>query len=249
MKYYIFTLIVGGLLSLNTSAKSADNIIEEDVLNLFFQQANDFLMQKVDRDGLVDYAEIAKNPESLNGLIEKIGIIDLKESSSIEKQAFYINAYNLLVIDKLVKSGIPNSPLDDKEFFNREDIVVGKEKMSLDELEKDVLFGLEKDPRFHFALVCGAKGCPPLKTQAYTPKNLKRLLNDGAVWAANYPKFTRIDRVVKKLYLSQIFVWYAEDFTSESSTLIDYINQYLPKSISEDFEIEFYDYDWSINKQ
>ena len=28
-----------------------------------------------------------------------------------------------------------------------------------------------KDPRLHFALVCGAKGCPQIIPEAYLPKN------------------------------------------------------------------------------
>ena len=34
------------------------------------------------------------------------------------------------------------------------------------------------DPRIHFALVCGAKSCPPIKM--YTPDNLEEGLNSAA---------------------------------------------------------------------
>ena len=34
------------------------------------------------------------------------------------------------------------------------------------------------DPRLHFALVCGAKSCPPIKM--YTPDNLEEGLNSAA---------------------------------------------------------------------
>ena len=35
------------------------------------------------------------------------------------------------------------------------------------------------DPRIHFALVCGAKSCPPIKL--YTPENLEEALDSAGV--------------------------------------------------------------------
>ena len=59
---------------------------------------------------------------------------------------------------------------------------------------------------------------------------------------------------LKTLYLSQIFNWYEKDFTSEQSSLIDFVLPYLSKDDQQflkknKIKIKFLEYDWNLNTQ
>ena len=51
---------------------------------------------------------------------------------------------------------------------------------SLDQIEHDVIRARFGDPRVHFALVCAALGCPPLRAEAYRGETLDPQLDDQA---------------------------------------------------------------------
>ncbi|MEZ4886378.1 MAG: DUF547 domain-containing protein [Chitinophagales bacterium] len=224
---------------------------EEDIptnaLNQFFETANQFLNQSVS-NGLVGYSSLKKST-ILNELVEQIASADLNDVGSAEKQAFYINAYNILVIKSILENNIPSSPLDVLGFFDAKKHKVAGQTMTLDELEKGRLFGLKKDPRFHFVAVCGAKGCPQIEPFAYTPSKLNAQLNRQTQKALNDPNFTRVNDAENKVELSEIFKWYGSDFTQDGKSVIEFINEYRNQAIPTDYAVDYYPYDWKVNKR
>lgn len=212
----------------------------------YFQATNQFLNQYVS-GGLIAYSKIKKN--TIAPLIEQIATADLSQSNSTEKQAFYINSYNLLVIKSLIDNGTPSSPLDVLGFFDAKKHKVAGQSITLDQLEKGKLFGLKKDPRFHFVAVCGAKGCPQIEPFAYSPSNLNAQLNRQTKKAINNPNFIRVKDDEQKVELSEIFKWYAGDFTQGGKSVLDYINQYRNTPIPTSYQVGYYPYDWKINKK
>ncbi|MGB1242908.1 MAG: DUF547 domain-containing protein [Chitinophagales bacterium] len=207
---------------------------------------NGFLKKYVS-GGLVSYKSIKKG--EIKQLAEQIAAVDLSKSSSLEKQAFYINSYNILVVKSLLDTNIPSSPLDVLGFFDARKHPVAGQSLTLDELEKGKLFGLKKDARFHFAAVCGAKGCPQIETFAYSPSNLNAQLNRQTKKALNNTSFTRVNETEKKVELSEIFKWYESDFTQGGKSVIEYINQYRNTPIPTDYAVTYYPYDWKVNKK
>eukprot|EP01023_Acetabularia_acetabulum_P014134 TRINITY_DN16945_c0_g1_i9.p2 TRINITY_DN16945_c0_g1~~TRINITY_DN16945_c0_g1_i9.p2 ORF type:complete len:245 (-),score=37.98 TRINITY_DN16945_c0_g1_i9:139-873(-) len=116
-----------------------------------------------------------------------------------------------------------------------------------------------KDPRIHFALVCGAKSCPPIKL--YTPTNLDEGLESAAV------SFVESEVVLKDdntLEMSKIFDWYGADFGSKLD-LVKFIQeraneplkQQLGKFVEEaqnsggklKLKFSFKTYDWGANEK
>ncbi|MEL6926948.1 MAG: DUF547 domain-containing protein, partial [Bacteroidota bacterium] len=63
----------------------------------FFNQADAFFKAQV-KNGLVDYSTLKSNAQ-LRTLIQQIENADLSTADTDTKKAFYINAYNLLVIN------------------------------------------------------------------------------------------------------------------------------------------------------
>ena len=70
-------------------------------LDDFFTAANNFLV-KYTSDGKVDYSGIKTEGTSIKELYETIGTTDLGNADKNTRTAFYLNAYNIIVIHSLV---------------------------------------------------------------------------------------------------------------------------------------------------
>lgn len=234
---YISILIVSLFISLITTAQTTAE---------FYKGVDAFLGTHV-KNGKVDYAAIKKDPTHLKALIEHTNSIKVSKSNAKDYQAFWINAYNLHVIDGLVSNYPTKSPLDNKGFFDKTKRSVSGEKLTLNDIENKKLRAQFNDARFHFVLVCGAIGCPPLISNAYKPSSLEKQLETQTKKAINNPSFIKVKG--NKLSVSQIFEWYKEDFNQKGSTTVSFINSYLNTPVSGNAKVSFYDYNWSINKQ
>ncbi|MFT5567825.1 MAG: hypothetical protein ACI81Y_002780 [Glaciecola sp.] len=211
----------------------------------FFDQADTFFKKYVMDNG-VDYKTLSSSRESMKPLMDYIANSDYSSWGLETQKAYLINAYNILVISKLKNNYPVKSPMDIPAFFDSNSELVNGEQISLNHLEKSILFGLESDPRFHFVLVCGAKGCPPIAIFAYRPSSLEEQLESQTSLALNDDLFVKYNEDINSLGLSKIFEWYAKDFGGKKK-LINYINTYRTTPVSMDANVYHYDYDWSIN--
>jgi hypothetical protein len=218
-------------------------IAKSQVDGSFFDEADSFLKKYV-QNKLIDYQAAAGDPH-LQSLINRIGSANLEKVNSNGKQAFYINAYNLIVIYSATKAYPTKSVLKVNGFFDGQKHLVAGEKITLNQLEKERLFKLKEDARFHFVLVCGALGCPPLANYAYTPNQLESQLEARTIRALNDPDFIRVKR--KAVQLSKIFKWYAKDFGTTNNAMIEFINNFRTQKIPDGTKLEYYEYDWTIN--
>jgi len=209
-----------------------------------------FFKKFVDADGRINYVAIKRNPLELKGLLRRIETFDAASAPADERKAFYINAYNLLVISQVVE----RYPLASVEkvpgFFDKTTVSVAGDKLTLNDLEKTKLHDAYHDPRLHFVLVCAAKGCPKLNRDAYTGNSLDAQLTVQTRKVLQDPDFIRVDAAAKKAHLSQIFKWYEADFKASGKTGLAYINQYRDnKPIPASYAVDYYPYDWTLNAQ
>lgn len=213
----------------------------QDFGQSFFNEADAFFKRYV-TDGRVNYSALQTTGDLMPLIItiEKIKINSIPEDS---KKAFYINAYNLHVIDLALKSYPIQSVKDIPGFFEKKKIIVGGKEMSLNKFEKDYMLKPYKDPRLHFVLVCGALGCPPITNFAYIPSELESQLQQQTKLALNDPSFIRTSE--NKTEISQIFKWYTEDFGGGKKEVIQYINSYREQAISQN--TSYYKYNWTLN--
>lgn len=226
---------------------------EQDLLALegvedFTQSTNEFLQDNV-KNGMVDYKGVKQHFPRVEQLYQQIGNISLDAASDIEKKAFYINVYNIIVIHQIAKAYPVNSPMDIDGFFDKTKHPVAGEMLTLNQLEKEKLMQSYKDPRIHFVLVCAAMSCPPLDNTAFKAQTLDRQLAARTELALNSPDFIKVNNTQKKVEISKIFEWYQGDFTRNGQTVLAYINQYRDKKIPSNYEVGYYEYDWSLNKQ
>ncbi|MFK8045523.1 MAG: DUF547 domain-containing protein [Crocinitomicaceae bacterium] len=212
--------------------------------NNFINLADSFLKKNV-IEGRVDYKSIAENPTELYALVN---IITLQDVPEMDRKAYLINAYNILVISNIVTEYPVLSPQEISGFFENKNQIVANKKMSLNGLEKDLLFKVYNDPRLHFVLVCGALGCPPITNFAYRTDILEEQLNTQSHLALN-SDFVKVADERKTVFLSEIFKWYVDDFGGNNKSSIDYINNFRKNKIPSTYKVAFYDYDWRINVQ
>lgn len=234
MKLFIFILLF------------SSGLMKAQDTSQFFMSADEFFNTYVE-NGRVKYAEIKQNPKLLNELLSQAKKFEVSPDNPEEYKAFWINAYNLAVINGIVKKYPVDSPLDIAGFFDEQKHSLGLQSVTLDEVEHKILFGnFPDEERFHFVLVCAAQSCPPLISEAYKPETLEKQLETQTRKALNDPDFVRLKN--NKVLFSEIMNWFREDFASGGKTLIEYTNQYRKVPIPKDLETGFYKYNWKLNK-
>lgn len=217
-------------------------------VSAFFTDCDMFLNKHVSGTK-VDYSTIKKDTKELDNLINTINKIDVSKADDKNLKAFYINAYNIIMINAIVSKYPVKSPMDIAGIFDTAKYPIAGSKLTLNEIENKMIRAKYNDARIHFVLVCGANGCPPITNFAYTPELLDKKLNEQTKLAINNPNFIKINEKNKTVKVSQIFEWYKKDFISENSSLLDYLNQFRTNKIPSNYKITYYNYDWSLNKK
>ncbi|MEM9052539.1 MAG: DUF547 domain-containing protein [Bacteroidota bacterium] len=208
----------------------------------------DHLLSSFVKDGLVDYQGISMAKQELDKLCLDIGSQPFNFDSDEEQKAFLINAYNVYVIKQVIDNLPIQSPQEKPKFFTEEKFQIGGgKKISLNQLEKEVIFKRYNDPRLHFALVCAAQGCPQIRPEAYTKENLESLLEDQSKRALNDMAFLEYKSEENSLSISKIFDWYRSDFGTNQQDRIGFVNKYLQTPIPSNAKITYLKYDWTLN--
>ena len=206
------------------------------------------------QQGVVDYRGLKKDEGGLDAALKDMAELDLSDLSTNQFKALCINAYNAWTIKLILMhypgissikqiGGVFSGP------WKQKIVHLGGKVLSLGELEHDILRPKFKDPRIHFAINCASRGCPPLLNRPYRGKNLDRTLDEVTAAFINAPRRT----VVKsgKLYLSKIMDWFSRDFNDDQvGFVLHYADPGLQRriqSLGGHIEIDFLDYDWSLN--
>lgn len=174
-----------------------------------------------------------------------------------ERLALWINAYNILAIDKVL-SGYPVASIRDLGSFFRpvwgQDAgTVAGRTVTLGEIEHEILRPLG-EPRIHAAIVCASTSCPSLLRTPFTSEGLDAQL-DAVMrgWLRSPTKGMRVNRSAKRITVSKILDWFDEDFESHGG-VVAVIAAYGPEAdrdwITRDgknADLAYFDYDWSLN--
>jgi Protein of unknown function, DUF547 len=211
----------------------------------FFDKTDKFMVANV-KNGAVNYKAIAADKTALDDLVAAAGK-KYKFSSATEEKVFYLNAYNVLVIKGLINAYPVKGPLAIDGFFDKKTFLVNGASLTLNQVENDVVRKKYNDARIHFALVCGAKSCPPLPSYAYRPALLETQLDNLTRQSVQNSSFTKIDYKKKTAAVSMIFNWYKEDFVKAKGSVEAFLNSYLKTPLPQGTVITNYEYDWSIN--
>lgn len=219
----------------------------------------------VDDRGRVDYARIVERRADLDAFLADVAAAPLAAMSPPEQTALWVNAYNALTLRVILDAGVPPSirDIDAGKVWTTRTFVVGGQALTLDAIENQRLRPLG-DPRVHAALVCAAKGCPPLAPRPFVAIDLDPAL-DAAVrrWVAT-TAWTP-DRATNTVALSSIFDWYGEDFAAarqgdlagvdgEPEAALWFLARYVSEAdrrwlLSGRVSTSWQAYDWSLNRR
>ena len=201
----------------------------------------------------VDYAGLARDP-AWRAFVA--GLEQASPPMSPEgRLAFWIDVYNVLVIDMVVR----NRPVDSirdigsllRSVWKRPAGKVAGRVVTLDEVEHRILRPIG-EPRIHAAIVCASTSCPTLRREAYRAERLDAQL-DAAMrdWLADPDKGLRVEP--GQLRLSKIFDWFAEDFAAAGGVLA-FVRPYLQPPVRQALDalgpnpgVVWFEYDWSLN--
>lgn len=224
----------------------------------------DALLKKhVNSRGMVNYkawkASVADS-RSLTEYINHLSTVRLgsRDSKSVQL-AFWINAYNAVTIKGMLReyptSSIRNhtAKLWGYNIWKNLKLRVNGDEYSLEDIEHKIL--REKgEPRIHFAIVCASIGCPRLLNEAYMSEKLEdQLVANARDFFADKTKF-RVEKSRKRVHLSPILSWFAEDFGRGKSAQLRAIAPYVPAEaqallLSSNVSVKYLNYDWGINEQ
>lgn len=209
------------------------------------------LRQVVDEEGRVDYERLVTEPTDLERVVSLMAAVgpetrpDLFPDES-DRLAYYLNAYNALVMWQVVERWPLGSVADKKvRFFYLTRLPLDGDVISLYDLENDVIRGEFDEPRIHFALNCASGGCPKLPREPFRAAELEDQLARETRRFLNDPANLRVEG--DTLVLSSIFDWYEEDFAPSP---LEWVRELRPQlGLSAGAKVEYADYDWSLNVQ
>ncbi len=234
-----------------------------------------------------DYAALQADRALLDRYIAQLAAVSAAEFerwSEPEQIAYLINAYNAYTIETV----LDHYPIKGSGFFKKltapkrfafpsnsirhidgvfdgiRHTVAGRQ-LTLDGIEHETLRANYNEPRIHFALVCAAVSCPPLRTEAYTGDRLNEQLDDQGRAFLNDPRLNRFELETRQVHLSKIFDWFGDDFRGfaggsgypggeKIAGVLAFVSRYLSDRVQRflaegDYEVRFLDYDWTLNDQ
>ena len=227
------------------------------------------------RDGLVYYRALKSDRRLLDGYVNGLGDVSLASAGREEQMAFWLNAYNAIVLRTVIDS-YPAAKRSNEypvrsirqvpgAFETMKHQVAGR-SLTLDQIEQTILPGFS-DPRLFLALGRGAVGSGRLRSEAYDPQSIEKQLSEAASECATHSQCLVIDRATNKVAVSSVFSWRSNEFASAYAdkapaafstrspierAVIAFVQPKLTAIEKDflaknDFKVEFAMFDWSLN--
>ena len=182
----------------------------------------DQLLDLYVRNGDVYYRALKSERAKLDGFLNLQATTAVDKLSRDEQIAFWLNAYNALVLRTVVDhypilgkatAYPPKSIRQVSGAFERLTHRIGGRTLTLDQIEQTVLSGFH-DPRVYFALGRAAAGSGRLRSEAFVPERIEQQLAETAAECVTRAQCIRVDREGGKVYASSIFSWREKEFAA-----------------------------------
>ena len=235
----------------------ADNSSEAVIDHSLWQAVLDSHL-KPSADGINRFAYkalAAEGADTLKRYLAAMAKIDPRNYNAAEQQAYWINVYNAVTVNEVLKYPSKNSilrmgerffsvgPWDDKVFE------VAGEELTLNDIEHRILRPIFKDHRVHYAVNCASIGCPNLGAVAFSGAELEAQLANQERDYLNHPRGLTFDKK-GRLQLSQIYEWYGSDFAEDEKALVAHLAE-RHATLGDKLKVYTgdvtYDYDWDLN--
>ncbi|MBN9691033.1 MAG: DUF547 domain-containing protein [Verrucomicrobia bacterium] len=218
------------------------------------------VLQATVNAGRVDYAALKASPGELDAYLEEIATVPRSEFdqwSRPDQLALLLNLYNAetlrLIRDRYPLKSIRSIGVLPGAAWRQLVVRFGGQIATLDFLENQVIRPNYREPDIHFALVCAARGCPPLRSEPYLGSRLSEQLADQRRQFLGMTDKNRFDARENTLWLSPIFRWYESDFLAAKPSLAEFVLSDWPAESRPELaaavkpRVRFTEYDWSLN--
>ncbi|WP_130734078.1 DUF547 domain-containing protein [Flavobacterium sp. J27] len=214
--------------------------------NFDYKEYGLLLSKHVSNKGNVNYSLLQSNVMDLNKVVRQFEMnYPTSKWSRNEILAYYINAYNVYTLKKIIDNYPVKSIKDINNAWDDKFITLGSKKISLTYIEHNILRKMN-EPRIHFAINCASYSCPILANVPYLPKTLDNQLETAAKKFIN--DSTKNILSVNEIKISEIFNWFSKDFKTQNNSLITYLNQFADIKINENAKIRYLEYNWNLNE-
>ncbi len=236
----------------------------------------DIILDTYVREGLVYYRALRSERGRLDSYVSNLDVpaAALEGWSKAERAAFWLNAYNALVLRTVVNaypirgtsSQYPSNSIQHVAgAFVAKRHRVGGRLLSLEDIEKQVLPTFD-DPRMFFAIGRGSVGGGRLRSEAFTAARLEQQLATVAAECPTRHECFRYDPGADRVLISPIFGWRQAEFTralpgdptvfaGRSPLELAVLQMVLPHVLPSEarglkrnsFTLAYAEYDWRLN--
>jgi hypothetical protein len=221
----------------------------------------------IGQDGInrVDYARWKANAADRKALDAYVLELAARKPSAMAREeayAYWGNLYNAvtlkLIIDRYPVASIREIKSDSWFSFKaytgpwqQERVTVEGRRLSLDNIEHDIMRPTFKDPRVHYVVNCASYGCPNLMNRAWRAATLEADLEAGARAFVNHPRGVSVSPS-GDLTVSSIYKWFIADFGGNDAGVIAHFRKYagpeLAQRLAGSPRIASDAYDWTLNR-
>lgn len=206
---------------------------------------------------VIAYGEVTSADRSaLDDYVARLAALPILGYRRDEQLAYWINLYNALTV-RVVLDHYPVGSTRDIAIspglfsigpWGARLLRIEGEQVSLDDIEHRILRPIWRDPRLHYALNKGARGCPSLQPEPFMPAQAERQLDTAALQFINSSRAVWIENSL--LYTSSIYRWFKSDFGGDDRGVIRHLMAYAEPNLA--MRLQFYRritgdaYDWAL---
>ncbi len=254
-----------GAASLRAQAAPTGSTSALTVSHTVDHSAYDALLHRFVVDGHVDYEGFGRDP-SFAHYLASLDAVKPATLDDAERLAFWLNVYNAFTIQLIAQHGETQSIRNIEKTFgvlrlkgpwSTPIVRAAGQQLTLDDVEHHILRTEFSDPRIHFAMVYGAMGSPPLRSEAYRGVALDAQLQDqGRRFLRESPSQNRLEAMdrARILVLSPVFTYYRADFPATRAEFGKFLAQWFEPADRERLQRGAFmstesSFDWTLNSQ
>ena len=236
----------------------------------------DVILDTYVREGLVYYRALRGERGRLDTYVSNLDVpaAALEAWPREEQAAFWLNAYNALVLRTVVNAypirgasaQYPHNSIQQVPgAFGAKRHRVGGRTLSLEDIEKQILPTFD-DPRMYFAIGRGSVGGGRLRSEAFTAGRLESQLASVAAECITRNECFRYDPGADRILISPIFGWREAEFSragtgdvktfaGRSPLELAILHMVMPHVLPSErraltantFSVAYAEYDWRLN--
>lgn len=190
------------------------------------------LKRAIHTGGAINYVALQSDTE-LTEFLRELAVTRTDVFVSRQQSlAFWLNAHNAYVLD-ILRNNQPLAHTADLSGFKSTHVaIIAGKRVSLGDIEDQILTHDFREPRAFFALFDGARSSPELRAEPYNEAHLSEQLDEQVENFLADSTRNYLDAKNNRLYLSEVFRHYTEELDKWVGTTIRFVREFAPDAIA-----------------